>query len=64
MFNAAAERGDIAKDADIEGAVDMLMILADGVWWRRALDPNFKAGALIPVFMDVARHLLRSRSQD
>jgi TetR/AcrR family transcriptional regulator, repressor for uid operon len=64
MFNTAAERGDIARDADIEGAVDMLMILADGVWWRRALDPNFKAGALIPVFMDVARHLLRSRSQE
>ncbi|HEY5965508.1 MAG TPA: TetR/AcrR family transcriptional regulator [Xanthobacteraceae bacterium] len=64
MFNTAAGRGDIAKDADIDGAVDMLMIIADGVWWRRALDPDFKAGALIPVFMDVARHLLRSRAQD
>src|SRR6188474_3211083 len=61
LFNAAAERGDIARDADIEGAVDMLMIIADGVWWRRALDPNFRADALIPVFMDVARHLLRGR---
>ena len=64
MFSAAAEHGDIPKDADIDGAVDMLMIIADGVWWRRALDPNFKAGALIPVFMDVARHLLRSRSPE
>ena len=61
MFNAAAERGDIARDADIEGAVDMLMIIADGVWWRRALDPQFRAEAMIPVFMDVARHLLRGR---
>jgi TetR/AcrR family transcriptional repressor of uid operon len=61
LFNAAAEQGDIAKDADVEGAVDMLMIIADGVWWRRALDPNFRAEALIPVFMDVARHLLRPR---
>ena len=61
LFNAAAERGDIAKDADIEGAVDMLMTIADGVWWRRALDRNFRAEALIPVFMDVARHLLRPR---
>ena len=64
MFQSAAERGDIPDDADIEGAVDMLMVIADGIWWRRALDPNFKATALIPVFMDVARHLLRSRSQD
>jgi AcrR family transcriptional regulator len=61
LFNAAAERGDIAEDADIEGAVDMLMTIADGVWWRRALDRNFRAEALIPVFMDVARHLLRTR---
>jgi TetR/AcrR family transcriptional repressor of uid operon len=64
MFRNAAERGDITKDADIDGAVDMLMIIADGVWWRRALDPNFNASVLVPVFMDVARHLLRSRTQE
>ncbi len=64
MFRAAAEQGDIAKDADFESAVDMLMLIADGMWWRRALDPNFKADAMIPVFLDVARHLLRSRAQD
>jgi hypothetical protein len=61
MFTTAVDRGDISKDADIDGAVDMLMIIADGVWWRRALDPNFRAEALIPIFMDVARHLLRGR---
>ena len=64
MFNAGAERGDIPKDADVEAAVDMLMIIADGVWWRRALDRNFNADALVAVFMDVARHLLRSRALD
>jgi AcrR family transcriptional regulator len=58
LFQAAAERGDIPKDAAIQDAVDMLMIMADGVWWRRALDPNFRAEALLPVFMSVARHLL------
>jgi TetR/AcrR family transcriptional regulator, repressor for uid operon len=62
MFKTAAERGDISKDADIDGAVDMLMVIADGVWWRRALDPNFRAEAMLPVFMDVARHLLRGRT--
>ncbi len=50
MFKTAAGRGDISKDADIDGAVDMLMIIADGVWWRRALDPNFRADAMVPVF--------------
>jgi hypothetical protein len=62
MFKTAAERGDISEDADIDGAVDMLLIIADGVWWRRALDPNFRADAMVPVFMDVARHLLRGRA--
>ena len=62
MFETAAGRGDVSKDADIDGAVDMLMIIADGVWWRRALDPNFRADAMVPIFMDVARHLLRGRA--
>ena len=61
MFAAAVERGDLSDGADIDGAVDMLMIIADGVWWRRALDPHFKPESLIPVFLDVARHLLRER---
>ena len=64
LFRAGAERGDIPADIDFESVVTMLMVIADGVWWRRALDPNFKANALTPVFMDVARHLLRSRTQD
>jgi TetR/AcrR family transcriptional repressor of uid operon len=64
MFSAAAERGDIARDADIPGAIEMLMIIADGVWWRRALDPNFNADAVIPIFIGVMRHLLRSRAPE
>jgi AcrR family transcriptional regulator len=64
LFRAAADRGDISKDVDLEAAVSMLMIIADGVWWRRALDPQFNAEALVPVFMDIARHMLRGRVSD
>jgi TetR/AcrR family transcriptional repressor of uid operon len=60
-FDMAAKRGDISKDADIEGAVNMLMIIADGFWWRRVLDPQFKVNSFISTFVDVARHLLRSQ---
>src|SRR4029077_13788012 len=42
LFRAGAERGDIPADVDFEGVVTMLMIIADGVWWRRALDQSFK----------------------
>jgi AcrR family transcriptional regulator len=64
LFKAAAERGDISKDVDLEAAISMLMIIADGVWWRRALDPQFNAEALVPVFMDIARHMLRGPASD
>jgi TetR/AcrR family transcriptional regulator, repressor for uid operon len=61
MLRAAAERGDIPADTDFNAVVTMLMIIADGVWWRRALDPDFKPEAMLPVFMDITRHMLRSR---
>jgi hypothetical protein len=41
----------------------MLMIIADGVWWRRALDPAFDPESVVPIFMDIMRHMLRSRPQ-
>jgi TetR/AcrR family transcriptional regulator, repressor for uid operon len=61
LLQAAAARGDIPGDVDFDGVVTMLMLIADGVWWRRALDPDFKPETVVPIVMDVARHLLRSR---
>jgi len=63
LLQAAAERGDIPADVDLEGVVTMLMIIADGVWWRRALDPGFDPESVVPIFMDITRHMLRSRPQ-
>jgi AcrR family transcriptional regulator len=59
LFKAAADRGDIPRDVDFDAVATMLMIIADGVWWRRALDPNFKPDAALPLFMDLARHMLK-----
>ena len=61
LLRAAAERGDIPNDVDLDGVVTMLMIIADGVWWRRALDPDFDPASVVPLFMDITRHMLRSR---
>jgi hypothetical protein len=63
LLQAAAERGDIPRDVDLEAVVTMLMIIADGVWWRRALDPDFDPASVVPIFMDITRHMLRSRPQ-
>ena len=64
LFRAGAERGDIPGDVDFDAVVTMLMIIADGVWWRRALDPQFKPASVLPIFMDITRHMLRSRPQE
>jgi TetR/AcrR family transcriptional repressor of uid operon len=34
------------------------------VWWRRALDPDFDPEAVLPIFMDITRHMLCGRSQE
>jgi TetR/AcrR family transcriptional regulator, repressor for uid operon len=61
LFRAAVARGDVPADVDIDGAVSMVMIIADGISWRRAVDPAFDPQAFIPIFMDITRHMLRAR---
>lgn len=59
LFKAAADRGDIPRGTDFDAVATMLMIMADGVWWRRALDPEFSPEKTLPLFMELARHMLR-----
>ncbi len=61
LLRAAAGRGDIPGDLDFDGVITMLMIITDGLWWRRALEPDFDPEAMVPMFMDVVRHMLRAR---
>ena len=39
------------------------MIIADGVWWRRAVDPKFDAEAVLPMFFDITRYMLLDRGR-
>ena len=61
MLRSAAGRGEIASDVDYGAVVTMLMVIADGVWWRRAVDPNFDAERVLPLVMDITRHMLEGR---
>jgi AcrR family transcriptional regulator len=63
LLRAATARGDIPGDIDLDAVITMLMVIADGVWWRRALDPDFDPEALLPIFMDVTRHMLRGQTR-
>jgi AcrR family transcriptional regulator len=63
LLRAAAARGDIPGDIDLDAVITMLMVIADGVWWRRALDPDFDPEAVLPIFMDITRHMLRGQTR-
>jgi TetR/AcrR family transcriptional repressor of uid operon len=63
VLREAAARGDIRSDIDFEGVVTMMMVMVDGVWWRRAVDPAFDAEAVLPIFLDNVRHMLLGRPE-
>jgi TetR/AcrR family transcriptional repressor of uid operon len=58
MLRRAAGRGEISPQVDLDGAATMLMVLADGMSWRRASDPTFKAEAALPHVLQMVQCLL------
>jgi AcrR family transcriptional regulator len=58
MLRHAASRGEISSTVDLDGAATMLMVLADGMSWRRTSDPTFKAEAVLPHVMNMVHCLL------
>jgi TetR/AcrR family transcriptional regulator, repressor for uid operon len=58
MLRRAASRGEISGAVDLDGAATMLMVLADGMSWRRASDPSFRAEAVLPHVLHMVRCLL------
>jgi TetR/AcrR family transcriptional repressor of uid operon len=58
MLRRAAGRGEISSEVDLDGAATMLMVLADGMSWRRASDPSFKAEAVLPHVLHMVHCLL------
>ena len=58
MLGGAAERGEIRRDIDLDGTVTVLFALADGLSWRRAVEPSFNAVAVMPIVLGMVRQLL------
>jgi AcrR family transcriptional regulator len=58
MLRRAAARGEISAELDLENAATMLMVLADGMSWRRASDRSFSANAMLPYMMHMVHCLL------
>jgi AcrR family transcriptional regulator len=58
MLRAAAERGEISADLDVERAAIVLLAIGDGIEWRRAVDPSFEPDAVLPLILRMVRCLL------
>ncbi len=58
MLRRAAERGEISREVELESAATTLMVLADGMSWRRASDPSFNAEAVLPHVLHMVHCML------
>jgi AcrR family transcriptional regulator len=58
MLQLAVERGEIRGDLDVEAAATVLMVLGDGMSWRRAVESNFDAGRVLPMILKMVHCLL------
>ena len=58
VLRHAVERGEISDDFDLDGAATVLMVLADGISWRRAVDPGFDAEIVLPLILKMIHGLL------
>ena len=63
MLRHAADRGEIARNIDLDGAATVLMVLADGISWQRAVNPGFDAEIVLPLILKMV-HCLLAKPQD
>lgn len=58
MLRRAAERGEIRADLDIEAAATVLMVLGDGMSWRRSVEKGFDPERILPLILQMVHCLL------
>ena len=63
MLQSAIERGEIRADLDVDAAAAVLMVLGDGMSWRRSVDPQFDAERALPMILTMV-HCLLAKPQD
>jgi AcrR family transcriptional regulator len=64
LLKRAAARGEIRADLDMDAAASVLMVLGDGMSWRRSVDPGFDAEKVLPLILTMVRSLLAKPHSD
>lgn len=58
MLETARGRGEIRADVDVEAAATVLMVLGDGMSWRRSVEKGFDAERVLPLILKMVHCLL------
>lgn len=58
LFERMKEDGRIAPRIDVPSLARVFNVLGDGMFWRRATDPNFDLGSVLPVLTGLIGHLM------
>jgi TetR/AcrR family transcriptional repressor of uid operon len=64
LLQRAVDRGEIKPDVDVQNAATVLMVLGDGMSWRRAVDPHFDPEAVLPLILHMICSLLNNKRGD
>ena len=59
LFQRMKDAGRIAPDLDIPMLTQTFLVIAAGLFWRRALDPAFDGNKLVPAVLQVIGLLLK-----
>lgn len=59
LFQRMQEEGRIAPELPIPVVVRLFSVIADGMFWRRAVDPAFDGAVLVPAILELMQGLLK-----
>lgn len=64
LFARLADEGRIAPDVDIPTLAKLFSVIGDGLFWHRAVDPDFDAKTVVPATMKLIAKLLNPVGRD
>lgn len=64
LFSRAVQEGRIKPDLDPKMLARVVAILGDGMFWRRATDPDFDIKSVIPVITAIVAGLLNAQAPE
>jgi AcrR family transcriptional regulator len=59
LFQKLKEEGRIAPALDVPTVARVLMVISDGMFWRRAVDPQFQPQTIMPAVLQLIGELLK-----